>query len=71
LSRPFEALRAACAWAARAREAIGLIVGVPSYRRYCEHRASHHPDLPVMSRVEFFDARQRARYDGKSGGRCC
>jgi uncharacterized short protein YbdD (DUF466 family) len=52
-------------------EAVRLIVGVPSYRRYCEHMAAHHPGEPVMSAARFFNARQEARYGGKNGGRCC
>jgi len=56
---------------ARVGEALCLIVGVPSYRRYREHMAAHHPGEAALSRGAFFNARQRARYDGKAGGRCC
>lgn len=52
-------------------EAVRLIVGVPSYRRYREHMAARHPEQPVMSEAEFFNARQAARYGGQNGGRCC
>lgn len=52
-------------------DAIRLIVGVPSYRRYLEHMAEHHPDARAMTRGEFFNARQQARYGGRNGGRCC
>lgn len=56
---------------ARLGEALSVIAGVPSYRRYLDHMAAHHPGRPVLSRTAFFNIRQRARYDGKGGGRCC
>ena len=56
---------------ARTAEAVRLIVGVPSYRRYREHMALHHPHEPVLSEGAFFNARQEARYGGGGGGRCC
>ncbi|USU13854.1 CstA-like transporter-associated (seleno)protein [Sphingomonadaceae bacterium OTU29THOMA1] len=56
---------------ARLSDAVRVIIGVPSYRLYREHMAHHHPDDAPMSRGEFFDARQQARYSGKGGGRCC
>ncbi|WP_294393924.1 YbdD/YjiX family protein [uncultured Sphingomonas sp.] len=56
---------------ARLAEAVRLIVGVPSYRLYCQHMAAHHPGEPVMSASAFFNARQDARYGGRGGGRCC
>jgi uncharacterized short protein YbdD (DUF466 family) len=52
-----------------------LMVGVPDYDRYVEHRRSCHPGAPIMSRKEFFRERQSARYGGKDGknqiNRCC
>lgn len=57
-------------WAG-AVETARLMVGLPSYERYCAHRATHHPGEPVMTRAEFFRDRQEARYGGKNGGRCC
>ncbi|MDZ5649284.1 YbdD/YjiX family protein [Nitrospirillum sp. BR 11828] len=47
-----------------------LMVGLPDYDSYVEHRRLNHPDQPVMSREEFFRERQEARYSGKVG-RCC
>lgn len=55
---------------ARLAEAIGVIVGVPSYAAYCAHMAAHHPDRAPMSERAFHAARQEARYEGGSG-RCC
>jgi uncharacterized short protein YbdD (DUF466 family) len=52
-------------------ESAKVIVGVPSYRHYCEHMAAHHPDRPVMTAAEFFRNRQDARYGRGSGTRCC
>lgn len=55
------------------RQFISLLVGVPSYEKYVEHMADHHPDAPVKSRKEFFCEAQEARYSGKGGkvSRCC
>lgn len=64
-------MSAAAPLATRIAEAIRLIVGVPSYRRYREHMAAHHPDDAVLSQRAFFNARQEARYGGRNGGRCC
>jgi uncharacterized short protein YbdD (DUF466 family) len=52
---------------------ITLLVGVPSYEKYVEHMADHHPEAPVKSRKEFFCEAQEARYSGKGGkvSRCC
>lgn len=55
----------------RVLEAVRVIVGVPSYRRYRDHMTAHHPDQPMLSEAAFFNARQAARYDGRKGGRCC
>lgn len=54
----------------RLLETLRLMVGVPDYRRYLNHRHQHHPDQPVLSEAEFFAERQRARY-GSSSSRCC
>jgi uncharacterized short protein YbdD (DUF466 family) len=49
-----------------------LMVGVPDYRTYVEHRRTVHPDLPVMTYEEFFRERQQARYAvGKGRFRGC
>jgi uncharacterized short protein YbdD (DUF466 family) len=50
-----------------------LMIGVPDYQTYLEHRRTYHPDEPVMSYEEFFRERQDARY-AVGGGRfrgCC
>ncbi len=50
-----------------------LMVGVPDYERYVQHRQMMHPGEPVMSYEEFFKERQNSRY-GVNGGkisRCC
>ena len=31
-----------------------LMVGVPDYQTYVDHRRTVHPDLPVMTYPEFF-----------------
>jgi uncharacterized short protein YbdD (DUF466 family) len=56
-----------------AAQTARLMVGVPDYGTYLEHRRTHHPGEPVMTYEEFFRERQRARYDigkGKFRG-CC
>lgn len=47
-----------------------LMVGVPDYERYVQHRQTMHPGEPVMSYEEFFKERQNSRYGGKIS-RCC
>jgi uncharacterized short protein YbdD (DUF466 family) len=57
-------------WSVRAAR---LMVGVPDYDTYVQHRRTNHPDQPVMTYEEFFVERQEARY-GVSKGRfrgCC
>ncbi|MGO8970342.1 MAG: YbdD/YjiX family protein [Myxococcaceae bacterium] len=51
-------------WSARTAR---LMVGVPDYENYVEHRKLHHPRLPIMTRVEFFRERQNARYAVEKG----
>ena len=49
-----------------------LMVGIPDYRTYVEHRRTFHPDQPVMTYEEFFRERQNARYAvGKGRFRGC
>jgi uncharacterized short protein YbdD (DUF466 family) len=49
-----------------------LMVGIPDYQAYVEHRRTTHPDQPVMSYEEFFIERQNARYAvGKGRFRGC
>jgi uncharacterized short protein YbdD (DUF466 family) len=49
-----------------------LMVGIPDYQVYVEHRRNTHPDLPVMTYEEFFRERQQARYAVSKGRfRCC
>ena len=57
-------------WSVRAAR---LMVGVPDYDTYVQHRRTNHPDQPIMTYGEFFIERQEARY-GVSKGRfrgCC
>jgi uncharacterized short protein YbdD (DUF466 family) len=39
-----------------------LMVGIPDYDTYVEHRRTLHPAEPVMTYAEFFRERQEARY---------
>ncbi len=52
-------------------QAAKMMVGLPDYETYAAHRRTTHPELPVMTEIEFFRERQEARYGaGRSGG-CC
>ena len=55
------------------RQTARLMVGVPDYETYVDHRRTFHPGEPVMTYEEFFQERQRRRYGGTGGGisRCC
>lgn len=56
-------------WTVRAAR---LMVGIPDYQTYVEHRQRMHPDQPIMSYEEFFVERQNARYTlGKGRFRGC
>jgi uncharacterized short protein YbdD (DUF466 family) len=49
-----------------------LMVGIPDYDTYAEHRRRFHPGEPFMTREEFFRERQENRYGGKGRAfRCC
>jgi uncharacterized short protein YbdD (DUF466 family) len=50
-----------------------LMVGIPDYETYVDHRRKLHPAEPIMTYQEFFRERQEARYavgKGKFKG-CC
>jgi uncharacterized short protein YbdD (DUF466 family) len=50
-----------------------LMVGIPDYDNYVQHRQACHPGEPVMTYEEFFRNRLQARYAvgrGKFRG-CC
>ena len=49
-----------------------LMVGVPDYDTYVQHRRANHPDQAIMTYEEFFIERQEARYSvGKGRFRGC
>jgi len=53
--------------------AARLMIGVPDYDTYVDHRRANHPGLPIMTYEEFFVERQEARYavgKGRFKG-CC
>ena len=57
----------------RAVQTARLMVGIPDYETYVEHRRKFHPGEPIMTYEEFFRERQEARYavgKGKFTG-CC
>jgi uncharacterized short protein YbdD (DUF466 family) len=52
------------------RQAYRQMFGIPDYERYVAHRASDHPDTPLLSRREFYLQSIDRKY-GRSGPRCC
>ena len=56
-------------WAVRTAR---LMVGVPDYDTYVQHRQTNHPGQVFMTNDEFFVERQEARYAvGKGRFRGC
>jgi len=56
-----------------ATQTARLMVGVPDYDTYVQHRQANHPGQPIMTYEEFFIERQTARYavaKGRFRG-CC
>ena len=50
-----------------------LMVGIPDYEVYVEHRRKAHPGQPIMTYEQFFIERRDARYavgEGRFRG-CC
>jgi uncharacterized short protein YbdD (DUF466 family) len=70
LLKAFRAMKTAGHWTARTAR---LMVGVPHYETYVEHRKANHPDQPIMTYEEFFRERQNARYtfDSNRLRGCC
>jgi uncharacterized short protein YbdD (DUF466 family) len=68
--RALESLRR---WYRLAAQSAHLMVGLPDYATYVEHRRRHHPGEPVMSREAFFRGCQERRYAPAAGRgmRCC
>ncbi|HXM81564.1 MAG TPA: CstA-like transporter-associated (seleno)protein [Burkholderiales bacterium] len=57
-------------WAARTAR---LMVGVPDYETYVQHRRTSHPGEPIMTYEQFYIDRLNARYavdKGRLKG-CC
>ena len=73
-ARPARA-RPACRGAYRPQWTVRttrLMVGIPDYQTYVDHRRTTHPDQPVMTYEEFFVERQNARHAvGKGRFRGC
>jgi uncharacterized short protein YbdD (DUF466 family) len=49
-------------WYGWARQTARLMIGVPDYETYVQHRKTFHPDEPIMTYEEFFFERQAVRY---------
>ena len=50
-----------------------LMIGIPDYAAYLEHRGRAHADGPVLTEAEFRLERQARRFGGGADGtfRCC
>lgn len=59
--------------ALRLRDGARLMVGQGDYDAYLAHMRATHGDRPVMTRAEFFRARENARFGagGERAFRCC
>ena len=55
----FRKVRIVGSWATKTAR---LMVGVPDYQNYVEHRKAFHPNEPIMTYEQFFRERQNARY---------
>jgi len=49
---------------------IRRIAGMPDYDAHVEHLREAHPECPIPSRREYYDAFVAARY-GNTTSRCC
>jgi uncharacterized short protein YbdD (DUF466 family) len=49
-------------WMDRARQTARLMIGIPDYETYVQHRKRMHPGEPIMNYEEFYLERQAARY---------
>ena len=45
-----------------AAQTARLMVGVPDYQTYVDHRRNHHPGEPIMTYEQFYVDRLNARY---------
>jgi uncharacterized short protein YbdD (DUF466 family) len=59
--------------AGKLRDGARLMVGQGDYDAYLAHRRARHDGAPVMTREEFFRARETARFGagGARAFRCC
>jgi uncharacterized short protein YbdD (DUF466 family) len=57
-------------WVAGSAPLLRRIAGMPDYDAHLEHLRRCHPDRPLPSRREFFDAYVATRY-GDGPTRCC
>jgi len=68
--RSAEIARATIHWT---KQIARLMIGIPDYETYVEHRRKVHPGEPIMTYEEFFIERRDARYavgEGRFRG-CC
>lgn len=59
--------------ASKLRQGARLMVGQGDYDAYVAHMRATHGDRPIMTRAEFFRAREDARFGagGERSFRCC
>ena len=67
--RSLETARVTIQWS---KQIARLMVGIPDYEVYVEHRRKTHPGEPIMTYEQFFIERRDARYAvGKGRFRGC
>ena len=54
----------------RVLQVVRRVAGMPDYAAHVAHLLRSHPEFPVPSEREFYDAYVRARYDD-GPTRCC
>jgi uncharacterized short protein YbdD (DUF466 family) len=61
------------ALAKKLRHGASLMIGQGDYDAYAAHRVATHPEESLMTREEYFLARQARRFGegGERGFRCC
>lgn len=49
--------------------AVRRLSGDDAYERYLAHQVAHHPEMPLLSRREYFRRSEREKWEGVR--RCC
>jgi uncharacterized short protein YbdD (DUF466 family) len=69
MSIPARARSAPLQWLAAVWSYVRAVSGDDAYERYISHHAAKHPEVPLMTRKQYFAERQRQKWSGVT--RCC